>query len=276
MKNAAAAAMLCLLVACGSGGDGTDLMGGLDIQYDGTTIPDQITTDTVADAGDTGMTGDTGDCEIVTSSYGFRNLCDGTVKDTNTGLMWQRGYGEPDGLLPNNTIKYCNGLKLGYNSGTLYEDWRAPTIDELRSLIVGCEKTELGGSCPLLHDCVSSTCLGGIDPYQVTGCSCTNGGGPVEFPDDDPNDEWKNMCYLDDTFEPWCNLYYSQTIAPKGSASNPERMMYVTFYDGKVKTVSPGYPNASAYVKCVRGTSTTGIPCVTNTTDNTPGCVLAD
>lgn len=267
MKKLAVIALLGLLAACGNGESGLDTLPGVDISYDGNIEPDSVVPDgVVPDSGiDIPVRPDTGECEIWTSGYGFTDLCDGTVRDTNTGLIWEKGYGEPDGLLPNNVKKYCNLLKLGYNGGNLYEDWRAPTIDELRTLIVGCPKTELGGTCPILHECADEDCLGD-DPAFISGCYCGNGNGPVSFPED-------IKCYLDSTFETWCQFYYSQTLAPK-EFNHPDRMIYVSFNDGKVDTVPPGEANASAWVKCVRGQSSPHIPCVTTTTDNTPGCTL--
>ena len=62
--------------------------------------------------------------------------------DANTGLCWQVEprdcpVGMTDGIvdLPG---EYCNMLGKG---------WRVPTIDELRSLLLGCPANELGGEC---------------------------------------------------------------------------------------------------------------------------------
>lgn len=269
MKRALIFLVAMSLVACGSGGGDEDIITGLDIRYDGSGETDSILPDI---DGDVPFRPDTGDCEPATSQYGFLDLCDGTVKDTNTGLIWEKGYGEPAGTQPNDIKRYCNVLKLGYNGGSLFEDWRTPTIDELRTLILGCDKMALGGECAILHDCSTESCLG-VDPNLAPNCKCSNNSGPVFFPDDDPNDEFETWCYLDDSFVPWCNLYYSQTIVPKGTADH-ERIMYVTFFNGKVGTVQPTQPNAAAYVKCVRGNSSPQIPCVTTTSDNTPGCSL--
>lgn len=40
--------------------------------------------------------------------------------------------------------KYCD--KLSENG---YDDWRFPTIDELRSLIINCKETEVDEECPI-------------------------------------------------------------------------------------------------------------------------------
>jgi len=73
--------------------------------------------------------------------------------DPDTGLTWQVGYA-PDLLPWADAVTYCETLEL---SG--YDDWRLPTISELRTLIVGCEATEAGGSCAITDECfVWDTC----------------------------------------------------------------------------------------------------------------------
>ncbi len=53
----------------------------------------------------------------------------GTVTDTQTGLMWQQATA-PNRMAWNDAIAWCNNLSLAG-----YSDWRLPDIDELRSLI---------------------------------------------------------------------------------------------------------------------------------------------
>ena len=63
------------------------------------------------------------------SSSAFINNGDGTVTDTSTGLMWQRGTAPGDKTWQE-ALAYCEALDLGDHT-----DWRLPTINELRSLV---------------------------------------------------------------------------------------------------------------------------------------------
>jgi hypothetical protein len=54
---------------------------------------------------------------------------DGTVTDTATGLMWQKETA-PGAFSWNEALAYCENLTLAG-----HEDWRLPTIKELRSLV---------------------------------------------------------------------------------------------------------------------------------------------
>jgi hypothetical protein len=255
--------------SCGGGGNNDDAgdITGFDISYDsvGNDIIADTPTDSVVPDGtpeDAIIQTDTGPCISVESEYGFKDLCNGTVYDKTTGLTWQKGFGD-SGITSNSVKGYCGNLELG---GA--KDWRTPSIDELRTLIVGCPATEFGGSCPVSQNCWRESCTGDPD-NNPPGCKCSNFGGPVTFPGSKPEDDIQ--CYLDATFEHWCNQYWSYTKLQR-DLQNPERLFYVTFYDGAVKSVASGQDMNSAYVKCVRGTAKIAIPCW-DTFTPVPGCV---
>jgi hypothetical protein len=79
--------------------------------------------------------------------------CSGAAADTS----WQEA------------VAICENLVLGG-----FDDWVLPNIDELRSLIRGCSITEIGGSCPITHQCsysVNDNC----SENDCTGCEPWSG-----------------------------------------------------------------------------------------------------
>lgn len=71
----------------------------------------------------------------------------------------------------------CSGI-----SAAGYSDWRAPTIDELRTRVVGCPETGAGGACP-----VATTCTQADAGCLTTACDgCAYRQGPAPY-----------GCYLD-------------------------------------------------------------------------------
>jgi len=60
----------------------------------------------------------------------FLDNKDGTIRDTRTGLIWQK---EDDGIerTYDEAISYCRELRIGG-----YSDWRLPTLEELLTIVV--------------------------------------------------------------------------------------------------------------------------------------------
>lgn len=62
---------------------------------------------------------------------------------------------------------FCSDLAAGG-----FDDWRLPTISELRTLVRGCPTTETNGSCGVVDSCLQTSC-------DTGGCSfCEDGQGP--------------------------------------------------------------------------------------------------
>ncbi|MDP8225758.1 MAG: DUF1566 domain-containing protein [Candidatus Lernaella stagnicola] len=93
---------------------------------------------------------------------------DDVCTDGESGLTWQNGSDCCHQWADAKT--YCQDLVLGD-----YDDWRLPTISELRSLLRGCALTETDGSCGVTDSCLS------FDPCRddsCDGCSENGGEGP--------------------------------------------------------------------------------------------------
>ena len=85
--------------------------------------------------------------------------------DPDSGLMWQVWPKYRARLLYYEAIDHCKTLVYGG-----YDDWRMPSISELRSLIRGCPGTQTGGGCDVTDSCTSSECwndnCGGCSWFQ--------------------------------------------------------------------------------------------------------------
>jgi hypothetical protein len=87
-----------------------------------------------------------------TQSTRFEENGDGTVTDTETGLMWTKDANlRGDTVLFHQAINYINGMKEGKYPNFGYTDWRLPTLRELQSLIEYAEFTSKGHVLPSGH-----------------------------------------------------------------------------------------------------------------------------
>jgi len=113
--------------------------------------------------------------------------------DPVTNLMWEVTGTSPTKLAATHATAetYCSNLILAS-----YDDWRLPTLDELRSLVRGCGATFTGGSCiiPPTKPEDTQTCVG-----------CTNNAGPAAG------------CYWPAQLTGTCGFYWASTLAPNGA-----------------------------------------------------------
>lgn len=147
----------------------------------------------------------------------------GVLTDSVTGLMWQ------DPLFVERRSWFdaqaaCEALVLAG-----YDDWRLPTISELRSLARGCAATVAGGACGVTDDCQENACF-------APSCNgCAEYGGPS--PDG---------CYRPADFTGDCMTTWTSSVPP----DLPERAWTVGFAGCHVLT----YPKSEAKIntRCVR------------------------
>jgi len=85
--------------------------------------------------------------------------------DTASGLSWRRNI-NPERLSWEDAKKYCDSLEWYGN------DWRLPSISELRSLVRGCPTIEYGGACWVYDQCPSHLeCEADNNDPEVNVCS---------------------------------------------------------------------------------------------------------
>ena len=139
--------------------------------------------------------------------------------DSSSGLMWQVS---PTGGKMNWSLAktHCQELRLGEHN-----DWRLPTISELRSLVRGCDDTETGGDCDVTDSC--------LDCYNSPCGGCSNGGGPA------------SGCYWPSQMEGDCSAYWSSSE----NRGDDDGAWYIYFGYGNVYNSNIGGDKA---VRCVR------------------------
>jgi len=152
-----------------------------------------------------------------------------TCTDNSTGLEWQIQAGSATTYA--DAAASCETLDLAGK-----QDWRAPTITELRSLIRGCPATMSGGSCG-----VSDECLERIACRDSSCDGCTEGFGPSAG------------CYWSEPFGSSCASGDWSSSAVEGV---PGKRWCVAFITGRVVTNDEGNNNQ---IRCVRGGNDGGL-----------------
>ncbi len=192
-------ALFCLFACSSGGGDDDD------------NVPDD-------DAGD-----DDGDDDVDDNTDDDVVVGEGEWLDEATGLIWQQ---DPvnEWILWDEAQHYCDNLILGD-----HDNWRLPTISELRSLIRGCDETVTGGACNVTDECTEKSCRND----SCKACQLDHG----------PN----NQCYLIDELSSECGVYWSDT-------SVSDETIYVWLVDFEAGQIYGSYnvQMDEHYVRCVR------------------------
>ncbi|MBT5740204.1 DUF1566 domain-containing protein [Candidatus Woesearchaeota archaeon] len=162
-------------------------------------------------------------CEDAMCKYtsSFVDNGDGTVRDDETGNVWQKGI-SPEEMSRRDGIIYCEDLSLGGSS-----NWRLPTIGELRTLVIGCPDTALGGSCNVSED----------DCTDYWGCRDSSCGGCER-------DSGPDGCYFPREFSNSCNSFWSSTF------ETPVRNAWGISY--RTSGLWAGSVNSSEFIKCIK------------------------
>ncbi len=167
--------------------------------------------------------GEDADTDTVTASETEVEDCGGWPDDTS-GLCWQHPPAEEAFTWPE-AIQHCDGLVLNGR-----DDWRLPSVSELRTLIRGCPDTEPGGSCLLEDGCEESIdCAVGACP----GCTYKEGPGAAG-------------CYWDADLGEVCGCFWSFTPEDQSDGM----ACCILFNVGSV-ALRPSFEKWS--VRCVRG-----------------------
>ncbi len=178
------------------------------------TEPDEDDGDENADAdiiSDADSVSDNNDIDCAT----FNEFC------ITMDNMWS-SRGKPMNYF--DAIKYCGNLIEGG-----FDDWRIPTISELRTLIQNCPNTETGGICEFTDSCLDSTdCWNSDDCYSFV---CGSG---------------SDYSKLGDKGWFWSSSGFSQTL----SVDDPGFVYGVDFDYGAVGRMF--CTNSSGGVRCVR------------------------
>ena len=159
------------------------------------------------------------------------------------GLMWYMD--DPDNANTKlNMLTYSKAEELCSNLDYAgHDDWRLPTIDELRTLVYGYKDIEPGGRCKVGEDCLYKSCLfqgqKSDDDYP-----CSNkeeeellqGPGP-------------GGCFFDDVWREYCGSYWS---ASKIEGMLDNNVFALDFSDPAIFAVRIETDNTFAFARCVR------------------------
>ncbi|MCZ7586888.1 MAG: DUF1566 domain-containing protein [Deltaproteobacteria bacterium] len=156
---------------------------------------------------------------------------DGGSDDDDSGIDDDEGAGDSNWQDPpsdemmvwQEAVAYCKNLIFNGQ-----DDWRLPTISELRSLIRGCDATELAGSCGVRDECTA------IDCWDVSCNGCENGQGPA----------------LGGAYWPYGMSGEVESYWSSSPVAGYDYVWFVNFTDGRVEYLGSVY--GYNYARCIR------------------------
>ena len=189
-------------------------------------------------------------------------------KDQEYGLVWSSVHTQK--LVQTLAVSHCEDLDEGG-----FSDWRLPTIDELRTLLLNSPETTFGGRCKVSDpECLSSTC------FDKTVCASVLENDETGFYSklgdteklwsssvisDDPEAGWVVAFHNSNIWSAKSTLLYSRCVRDELKIKNPNTCLPNPCYKVKYST-GVCTPEGSSY-KC---------ECDTNTTWNGSDCKMTE
>jgi hypothetical protein len=164
---------------------------------------------------------------------------DSTYTDARSGLVWRMLPGG-ESLSLSDAASQCQGLVYADRG-----DWRLPTIDELRTLVTGCDGTQTGGACPAAAGC--GPAFGNCLDAPCWACTPRSGPGP-------------DGCYATSGLFAGCPTLWSATPTPWTGGFG----FAVAFASASVGPRVLTDPAGAACVHPLGGTATIGNACVSD------------
>jgi len=165
------------------------------------------------------------------------------VVGSENGLMWYMD--DPENANTKlNMLTYSKATELCENMDYAgHSDWRLPTIDELRTVVLGYIDIEPGGRCKVGAKCLYKTCLfegqKSEDDYPCSNkeeLELLQGPGPLG-------------CFFDDVWREYCGYYWS---ASRIDRMVDENVFALDFSDPSIFAVRVETDSTSAFARCVR------------------------
>ena len=201
---------------------------------------------------------------------GFDKDSKGIWVDPDTYLIWENPMGNQGvsgtGITHTKALEYCENLVL---AGA--DDWRLPTIDELRTLVRGVSTTMTGGKCPTSESCTAQdTCNKDKENKQGFGNSCLGCDALGDTYDPAISYLTESDCQLSDTNFANGEYYivpamytdpyrlWSNTKNTGIAGSVMQAFWYINYQSGQINSGSDSTSNH--WVRCVRTGTAADVP----------------